>query len=74
MTTQFALADIYTPFELLRLSKDAFYEIIEEQMSNNNDGVNIEVTEAELEFEVKTVEYVDYVYIKATVIDYKVKG
>ena len=49
------------PFDLLRLSKDAFYEVV------NQEFPNIEILEMELSFELVN----GNVAIKAVITDYK---
>jgi len=59
----YTIIDGYEPFDLLRLSKDAFYEIVSERF------LNIEVINMRLFF--ITVE--DEVLIEAEVFEYKEK-
>lgn len=65
--TEFNMADTYQPFDLLRLSKDAFYEVIEEQFSAENENRDFSVHEAELEF---VAEDTHNVFIRVKVLDY----
>lgn len=69
----FRMADTHEPFELLRLSKDAFYDKISEELSSLNDHIGVEVQDAELEFVVETVDCTDYVYIEVKVLDYSIE-
>jgi hypothetical protein len=57
----FTILDGYEPFDLLRLSRDAFYEVVSEKFQN------IEVLDMRLSF--ITVE--DEVLIEAEVFDYR---
>ena len=72
LETTFRMADTYQPFDLLRLSKDAFYDVIAQEFSANNDNINVSIEDANLEFDVETVEYCDYVYIKVEILEYTV--
>lgn len=72
LETVFVLSKVYDPFDLLRLSKDAFYEVIEEEVSQNNDNIDVTVNEAELEFVVVPDNYVPHVCIQVKLIDYTI--
>ena len=72
MITNFRLTESYEPNDLLKLNNDAFFKIIEQDMALMNNGVNIEVLDADIEFETETVNYADYVYIRVNVTKYEV--
>jgi len=57
----YTIIDGYEPFDLLRLSKDAFYEVVSEQFPN------IEVLDMRLCF----INVEDEVLIEAEVFEYK---
>ena len=58
-----AVIEGYEPSDLLRLSKDAFYDVV------NQYFLNIEIIEMKLSFEIVNEEVV----IKAKIIEYKEK-
>jgi len=60
----------FEPWDLLRLEKDAFYDVIDEKLSEANGNIYIEVKEAELAFVYD--KNTDEVAIKATAIDYTI--
>lgn len=65
------LIEGYEPDDLLRLSKDAFYDVIEQEFLKYNDNKHATITEAKLSFMVETVEYTDFVHIQVEVTDYE---
>lgn len=61
----------FEPKDLLRLSNDAFYEVIDENFSKRNGGVSIEVLDAELSFVTSIEADNDEVYIRVDIKEFE---
>jgi len=67
------LIEGFEPFDLLHMSKDAFYQVIEQEFSKFNNNKALSVSNANLEFVSNRVEHSDFISIQVEILDYTIE-